>query len=190
PLPGRAYGSALSLDQADDPRRDALSDAARRIGVNEHAWADIGEGYVVQSVAAAGEQGQPSLEQNFAKPRDAAGSAHFGYHFATVVLASEDGSHQISLENHARSSVRNHRHRRAVRANLDTLSVDEMRENVALLRQEIERRQEAGDNEHLAELRGHLDLTLAMIRAAQARAEMLAAPEGSPERAAAERTLE
>ncbi|WP_371934435.1 lonely Cys domain-containing protein [Streptomyces glycanivorans] len=190
PLPGRAYGSALSLDQPDDPRRDALSDAAHRIGVNEHAWADIGEGYVVQSVAAAGAQGQPSLEQNFAKPQNAAGGAHFGYHFATVVLASEDGSHQISLENHARSSVRNHRHRRTVRANLDSLTVDEMRENADLLRQEIEGRQEAGDDGHLAELRGHLDLTLAMIRAGQARTEMLAAPAGSPERAAAERTLE
>lgn len=65
-----------------------------------------------------------------------------------------------------------------------------MRENAAFLRQEIEGRQEAGNDEHLAELRGHLDLTLAMIRAAQARAEMLSAPDGSPERAAAERTLE
>ncbi|MFE8008166.1 lonely Cys domain-containing protein [Streptomyces sp. NPDC057418] len=189
-LPGRAYGSALSLDQQDDPRRDAVSEAARRIGINEHAWADIGEGYVVQSVAAAGDQGQPSLEQNYAKPQSAAGGAHFGYHFVTVVLASEDGSHQISLENHARASVTTHRHRRAVRANLDTLQLDELRENAARLRQEIERREEAGDDEHLAELRGHRDLTLALIRAHQARTEMLAAPAGSPERAAAERTLE
>lgn len=141
-------------------------------------------------MAAAGAEGQPSLEQNFAKPQNAAGGSHFGYHFATVVLASEDGSHQISLENHARASVRNQRHRRAVRANLDTLRLDELRENAARLRQEIEGRQEAGDDTHLAELRGHLDLTLAMVRAHQARTEMLAAPAGSPERAAAERTLE
>ncbi|MYQ36357.1 hypothetical protein, partial [Streptomyces sp. SID4956] len=74
---------------------DALSDASRRIGVNEHAWADVGEGYLVQSVAAAGEHGQASLEINYAKPRTGAGGAHFGYHFVTVVLASEDGTHQI-----------------------------------------------------------------------------------------------
>ncbi|XMA40036.1 hypothetical protein O1157_34825 [Streptomyces albogriseolus] len=135
PLPGRAYGSALSLDRPDDPRRDALSDASRRIGVNEHAWADVGEGYLVQSVAAAGEHGQASLEINYAKPRTGAGGAHFGYHFATVVLASEDGTHQISLENHARVSQRAHRHRRAVHANLRNHDLDDLRAAAARLRQ-------------------------------------------------------
>ncbi|WP_241191730.1 lonely Cys domain-containing protein, partial [Streptomyces sp. ADI97-07] len=190
PLPGRAYGSALSLAQQVDPRRDVLSDAASRIGVNEHAWAGVGEGYVVQSVAAAGAQGQPSLEHNYAKPQTAASRAHFGYHFATVVLASEDGSHQISLENHARASQRNQRHRRAVTANLSEHGLDDLREIVSQLREEIERRQGTDTDEHLTELRGHLDLALALVRAKQAQAEMRAAAPGSPERAAAERTLE
>ncbi len=190
PLPGHAYGSALSLDQPDDPRRDALSDAARRIGVNEHAWADIGEGYVVQSVATAGAQGQPSLEHNYAKPRSGISRSHFGYHFATVVLASEDGSHQISLENHARSSQRNARHRGEAKANLRVHNLKALREAAARLRGEIEQRQEAGADEHLTELRARLDLTLALVRAKQAQADMRAAPADSPERAAAERTLE
>ncbi|MFD8803811.1 hypothetical protein ACFV0P_34900, partial [Streptomyces atroolivaceus] len=190
PLPGHAYGSALSLDQPVDPRRDALSDAAKRIGVNEHAWAGVGEGYVVQSVATAGAEGQPSLEHNYAKPQSGSSRSHFGYHFATVVLASEDGSHQISLENHARSSQRNARHRGEARANLRGHNLDVLREAAERLRGEIERRQEAGEDEHLTELRGHLDLTLALARAKQAQAEMRAAPAGSPERAAAERTLE
>ncbi|MFE4690582.1 lonely Cys domain-containing protein, partial [Streptomyces sp. NPDC056749] len=190
PLPGRAYGSALSLAEQDDPRRDALSDAARRIGINEHAWADIGEGYVVQSVAAAGEQGQPSLEHNYAKPGTGPGGGHFGYHFATVVLASEDGSDQISLENHARASQRNHRHRRAAQANLRNHDLAELREIASRLRQEIEGQPDEGAEKQVTELRGYLDLTLALVRAKQAQADMHAAPAGSPERAAAEKTLE
>ncbi|WP_146057691.1 lonely Cys domain-containing protein, partial [Streptomyces sp. SM10] len=191
PLPGRAYGSALSLALEDDPRRDALSDAASRIGINEHAWADIGEGYVVQSVAASGEQGQPSLEHNYAKPQAGRGGGHFGYHFVTVVLASEDGTHQISLENHARASQRNHRHRRAVQANLRNHDLAELREIAARLRQEIEGHPDEGaDDKQLTEVRGYLDLTLALVRAKQAQTEMNAVPAGSPERAAAEKTLE
>ncbi|MGW5368849.1 lonely Cys domain-containing protein, partial [Streptomyces sp. NPDC004011] len=189
-LPGRAYGSALSLTEPVDLRRDALSDAARRIGVNEHAWADVGEAYVVQSIAETGDQGQPSLEHNYAKPQSGPNGAHFGYHFATVVLASEDGSHQISLENHARVSQRNHRHRRAVQANLRNHDLDELRETAAQLRQEIGRQEQADTDEHLAELRGYLDLTFALIRAKQAQTEMQAAPAGSPERAEAEKRLE
>ncbi|MFD8266027.1 lonely Cys domain-containing protein, partial [Streptomyces althioticus] len=190
PLPGRAYGSALSLDRPDDPRRDALSDASRRIGVNEHAWADVGEGYLVQSVAAAGEHGQASLEINYAKPRTGAGGAHFGYHFVTVVLASEDGTHQISLENHARVSQRAHRHRRAVHANLRNHDLDDLRAAAARLRQEIEAREDDGTDEHLTELRGYLDLTFALIRAKVAQTETRTAPAGSPEHTEAERKLE
>ncbi|MFD5185382.1 hypothetical protein ACFWMQ_22820 [Streptomyces sp. NPDC058372] len=190
PLPGRAYGSALSLAQDADPRRDALSEAARRIGVNEHAWADIGEGYVVQSVAAPGAQGGPSLERNYAKPASAASGAHFGYHFATVVLASEDGTHQISLENHARASVRAHRHRRAVEQNLRSHDLDELREIAARLRAETERREADSTGDDLKELRGHLNLAYALIRAKQAQTETHTTPAGSPERAAAQRALE
>ncbi|MER6691047.1 lonely Cys domain-containing protein, partial [Streptomyces minutiscleroticus] len=190
PLPGRAYGSALSLAQQSDPRRGALSDAARRIGVNEHAWAEVGEGYLVQSVAASGAHGQPSLEHNYAKPQVDAGSAYFGYHFATVVLSSEDGSHQVSLENHSRVARRNDRHRRAVLANLRNQGLDDLRETAAQLRQEIGRQEQAGTDEHLTELRGYLDLTFALIRAKQAQTEMRAAPAGSPEHAEAERKFE
>lgn len=35
PTPGREYGSALSYEQVDNPRRDAVAQAARRTGVNE-----------------------------------------------------------------------------------------------------------------------------------------------------------
>ncbi len=136
------------------------------------------------------EHGQASLEINYAKPRTGAGGAHFGYHFVTVVLASEDGTHQISLENHARVSQRAHRHRRAVHANLRNHDLDDLRAAAARLRQEIEAREDDGTDEHLTELRGYLDLTFALIRAKVAQTETRTAPAGSPEHTEAERKLE
>ncbi|MEV6546748.1 hypothetical protein [Streptomyces sp. NPDC051665] len=103
PMPGREYGSALSYEQVDDPRREALAQAARQIGINEGAWAEVGEGYLVQSISAADAAGRPTLEFNYAKP-GASNESHFGYHFASVVVASEDGQSQLTLENHARVS--------------------------------------------------------------------------------------
>ncbi|WP_427924629.1 hypothetical protein [Streptomyces sp. cg40] len=101
PMPGREYGSALSYEHVDDPRRDAVTRAARQSGINEGAWAEVGEGYLVQSINAADDNGKPTLAVNYAKPTASNGS-HFGYHFASVVLASEDGQSQLTLENHAR----------------------------------------------------------------------------------------
>ncbi|MGW3121591.1 WXG100-like domain-containing protein [Streptomyces sp. NPDC001107] len=101
PLPGEAYGTALSHEYVDNPRRDALTRAARRTGINAGAWAEVGEGYLVQSINAATADGRPTLEFNHAKPW-AKNARHFGYHFASVVLASEDGHSQLTLENHAR----------------------------------------------------------------------------------------
>ncbi|MEK8171887.1 hypothetical protein NKH77_28685 [Streptomyces sp. M19] len=67
PMPGRSYGAALNLSADDNPRRDAMSDVARRVGVNEYAWADVGEGYLIQSIQEAGEDGHGTLTPNHAK---------------------------------------------------------------------------------------------------------------------------
>ncbi|MFE4626988.1 hypothetical protein [Streptomyces mirabilis] len=117
PMPGREYGSALSYEHVDDPRRDAVARAARQIGINEGAWAEVGEGYLVQSINAADDNGKPTLAVNYAKPTASNGS-HFGYHFASVVLASEDGQSQLTLENHARVSRNNREMSAAVEENL------------------------------------------------------------------------
>ncbi|MBK6014470.1 hypothetical protein [Streptomyces sp. MBT53] len=117
PMPGREYGSALSYEHVDDPRRDAVARAARRIGINEGAWAEVGEGYLVQSINAEDDNGKPTLAVNYAKPTASNGS-HFGYHFASVVLASEDGQSQLALENHARVSRNNREMSAAVEENL------------------------------------------------------------------------
>ncbi|MEW1773108.1 hypothetical protein [Streptomyces sp. NPDC086777] len=131
PLPGREYGSALSYEEPDDPRRQALTRAARRTGFNEGAWAQVGEGYLVQSVNAADASGRPTLEFNYAKPGASNGS-HFGYHFASVVLASEDGRTQITLENHARVSRNRAEMNAGVEANLRSSAAD-LREVAASL---------------------------------------------------------
>ncbi|MBH0242879.1 hypothetical protein I3W98_08775, partial [Streptomyces cavourensis] len=188
PLPAAAYGSALSLERPHDPRRTAMTEAARRIGVNEFAWADVGEGYLVQSVAAPGEDG-PSLETNYAKPSTESGESYFGYHFITVVLASEDGTHQVSLENHARAAAREERLRDMVRANLEAAGLDALRGRADALRRELARLEGRGDDGAIKEVRGHLDLTILLTRATLARQEVLDAPPGSPERAAAQRSF-
>ncbi|MFD5460265.1 hypothetical protein ACFWIR_35480, partial [Streptomyces olivaceus] len=102
PTPGERYGGALSHVPADNPRRAPLAAAARRIGVNEHAWAGVGEGYLIQSVSTTNDSGAQLFTHNHAKPGDRVGP-HAPYHFAQVVLASEDGTHQITLENETHS---------------------------------------------------------------------------------------
>ncbi|MFC8879491.1 hypothetical protein ACFUAE_32505, partial [Streptomyces ardesiacus] len=107
PTPGERYGGALSHVPANNPRRAPLAAAAWRVGVNEHAWAEVGEGYLIQSVSTTTADGGAQLfTHNHAKPGDRVGP-HAPYHFAQVVLASEDATHQITLENetHSRPAV-------------------------------------------------------------------------------------
>ncbi|MEV5810575.1 hypothetical protein AB0L72_35375, partial [Streptomyces parvulus] len=189
PLPGERYGSALNLAEDSDPRREALSAASQEIGINEHAWADVGESYVFQSIAAAGEDGQPSLAHNYAKPSLDATATHFGYHFATVLLASEDGTHQVSIENHTRVSVRKDRHKRTIAENLDRFSGEELREHADQLLTEIRRREGTATSGELAELRSHRFVTEALAHAQQAHADLVDTPEGSSQRAEADRRL-
>ncbi|WP_329550691.1 WXG100-like domain-containing protein [Streptomyces sp. NBC_00696] len=131
PMPGREYGSALSYEYVDDPRRDAVTRAALQTGINEGAWAEVGEGYLVQSISAADDEGKPTLAVNYAKPT-ASNTSHFGYHFATVVLASEDGQSQLTLENHARVSRNKAEMNAAVEENLSS-SATELRALAARL---------------------------------------------------------
>ncbi|WP_405194652.1 hypothetical protein [Streptomyces anulatus] len=105
PTPGEAYGQALSHTQ-DNARRGPLTQAAARAGVNQFAWAEVGEGYLIQSVSTTNDGGAQLFTHNHAKPGDPVGP-HAPYHFAQVVLASEDGTHQITLENetHSRTPI-------------------------------------------------------------------------------------
>ncbi|MER5657477.1 hypothetical protein ABT076_31165 [Streptomyces sp. NPDC002131] len=167
PLPGEEYGRALSYEEVDDPRRDALTAAALRIGINEGAWAQVGEGYLVQSVNAAGPAGHPSLDVNYAKPGAPEGS-HFGYHFASVVLSSEDGRSQLTLENHARVSRTRAEMARAVEYNLSQ-SADELRSVGDALARGVRRAEQRGATEEAARLTARVRLTESLVAAKEAR---------------------
>ncbi|MFB7504020.1 hypothetical protein ACFC0P_11010, partial [Streptomyces broussonetiae] len=111
PLPGRRYGPLLN------PNSRGLDKTARAIGINQDAWPAVGEAYLTQSIGSENEHGEFTLE-------DHTGALHpvdnpFGYHYAAVVLASEDGTSHVTLENYARQSGTRHALRNAVDRNLD-----------------------------------------------------------------------
>ncbi|MFI2652608.1 toxin glutamine deamidase domain-containing protein [Micromonospora fulviviridis] len=108
PLPGAAYGAALRNDWGSRAEHARLSQVARRIGINEHAWPRIGEAYATSTIMSQGADGEASMTTDFARGGTVANA--FGYHFAAVVAQSADGKTQITLENYARVGDR----RRAV----------------------------------------------------------------------------
>ncbi|MFE9051560.1 hypothetical protein [Streptomyces rubiginosohelvolus] len=127
PTPGEAYGQALRHTQ-DNALRGALTRAAARAGVNEYAWAEVGEGYLIQSVSTTNDGGAQLFTHNHAQPGDPVGP-HAPYHFAQVVLASEDGSHQITLENetHSRTPIPVEQLDAVVDENLDRYDDDQLK---------------------------------------------------------------
>ncbi|MEU2303815.1 hypothetical protein ABZ586_03930, partial [Streptomyces misionensis] len=185
PTPGKSYGSALSYDPLVNPRRDALSDAARQIGINEHAWAKVGEAYLVHSINALDENGLPSLAHNYAKPGEPEGS-HFGYHFAAVVLSSEDGRHQITLENFARRAHVASIVKTAVSETLRHGTPDGFRKLHRAVTAELDRVRSGGaDEAQIKRLERHLSLVDALTRTADARQKVDGAAPGTPEHASA-----
>ncbi|MGM9444402.1 hypothetical protein ACTAF0_29765 [Streptomyces murinus] len=190
PTPGKSYGSALSYDPLDNPRRDNLSDAAREIGINEHAWAKVGEAYLVHSINALDADGLPSLAHNYAKPGEQDHS-HFGYHFAAVVLGSEDGRHQITLENFARRAHVAAIVKSAVAHNLRHATPDGFHKLHEAIGRELESaRRSATDEAQVKRLERHLALADALARAVDARQARDATTEGSPEGVAADAAYE
>ncbi|MYU08039.1 hypothetical protein GTY81_30045 [Streptomyces sp. SID8366] len=186
PTPGKSYGSALSYDPLDNPRRDNLSAAAREIGINEHAWAKVGEAYLVHSINALDADGLPSLAHNYAKPGEPDHS-HFGYHFAAVVLASEDGRHQITLENFARRAHVAAIVKSAVARNLRHATPDGFHKLHEAIGDELDSaRTGAADEARVKRLERHLALADALAKAVDARAARDATAEGSPEGVAAD----
>ncbi|MFI8006970.1 hypothetical protein [Streptomyces sp. NPDC086010] len=117
PLPGQTYGAFLGPSQPYEAERQALWDIATQIGINHQAWARLGEAYVSQSIGHRGRDGGFALE-------DHAGAFHpitnpFGYHYATVVLESEDGRSQVTLENYNRLGVTRRTFDQAIERNLE-----------------------------------------------------------------------
>jgi hypothetical protein len=101
-LPGERYGTALRLD-GDNASRPRMDELAWQIGVNQHAWARVGEAYLHNSIKSADQDGRGTLAVNFARGGDT--GAVFGYHYATVIAESADGLSQVALVNYRRSGI-------------------------------------------------------------------------------------
>ncbi|MER6536475.1 lonely Cys domain-containing protein [Streptomyces sp900105755] len=110
------YGHYSSADPEYAAQRFRIAAATARIGVNDHAWAHVGEAYLTQSVRSYDESGELS-PVHYVRENSLAETA-FGYHYAAVVLASEDGSAQATLENYSRKGATQRAAEAAVEQNL------------------------------------------------------------------------
>ncbi|MFE7752598.1 hypothetical protein [Streptomyces sp. NPDC057428] len=156
PTPGEPYGRALSYEPKDNPLRPRLAIAARRIGVNEYAWAGVGEGYLIQSISTTNDGGAQLFTHNHARPGDPVGP-HAPYHFAQVVLAGEDGTHQITLENetHSRSEIATEVLDDVIDENLDRYGEDELTALAAAAEERLDTaRRDGADEAETARLEG------------------------------------
>ncbi|WP_143663894.1 lonely Cys domain-containing protein, partial [Streptomyces sp. rh34] len=191
PTPGETYGRALS-HTPDNTLRGPLSTAAARTGVNQFAWAEVGEGYLIQSVSTTNDGGAQLFTHNHAKPGDRVGP-HAPYHFAQVVLASEDGTHQITLENetHSRTEIPADRLDAIVDDNLDRYDADEL----GRLAQETDRRAESArrggaEAADVARLEGFARAARALAGVHEAEQVRWYFAEGDPEHALAQREVD
>ncbi|WP_433287623.1 hypothetical protein ACQPZQ_33790 [Pseudonocardia sp. CA-142604] len=89
------YGSALR------ERPDEADEAARAMGINNHAQPDVGEAFTTVSIGrdaridyATAEPGRTSTDRTAVDV--------WNYHFAGVVARSLDGADQVTLENYTR----------------------------------------------------------------------------------------
>ncbi|MFI1444977.1 hypothetical protein [Streptomyces fructofermentans] len=163
--PSRAEYGHYSGERAHyAAQRQRLGAVSERSGINNHAWARVGEAYLTQSVGKYDESGRFILVDH---ARETPLSVDpFGYHYATALLESEDGLSQVTLENYSRSGIR----RRTAEAAVD--------QNLLLFGEQLE----AMRNEHLNDttitsrrqksMVNTLDSLLALRRAAQNHAEI------------------
>ncbi|RSS74755.1 hypothetical protein EF918_24520, partial [Streptomyces sp. WAC06614] len=99
PAPGEMWGRIMNrFDPGNLTERSALHDAELGTGINGQAHAHVGEGYLVQSMPVKGTDGGRTIARDFSRPGGTT-SGGYGYHFASIVLQSHDGQHQVSIEN-------------------------------------------------------------------------------------------
>ena len=91
-LPGKRYGIQAGNKQLDKK--------AKKLGVNQYASPDVGEGYATFSVVASNDKQIDYLQTG--KEREILKSI-WGYHFASVIAKSLDGKDTVTLENYNRS---------------------------------------------------------------------------------------
>ncbi|KOG34608.1 hypothetical protein, partial [Streptomyces viridochromogenes] len=106
PGQGEEYGKALNETTATSWTTRKRRSASLSLGLNEFAWARDGESYIAQSIGVGGKAGERQYQTDYSKetepvtvPEAAAN------HFAAVLVTSDDGSHQIAVENYRRGPV-------------------------------------------------------------------------------------
>ncbi|MFC8277852.1 hypothetical protein ACFUJR_36045, partial [Streptomyces sp. NPDC057271] len=100
---GEEYGKALNETTSTSWTVRKRRSASLSLGLNEFAWARDGESYVAQSIGVGGKAGEREYQTDYSKrtePVTLSGAA--ANHFAAVLVTSDDGSHQITVENYRR----------------------------------------------------------------------------------------
>ncbi|UOZ06976.1 hypothetical protein [Amycolatopsis sp. WQ 127309] len=143
PLPGSRYGQLLDQAPEAGERWRLLGEAARRMGVNQFAWATPGRLYLRASIPEAGSGGRSGAQ---------------GLHFATVIAESADGRSQITLENRSHAAELD----TAVRAAIDRNLAEHAGDLERIAADLAERVRDAGDTTDAASLRRHHELADAL----------------------------
>ncbi|MEK8171880.1 hypothetical protein NKH77_28650 [Streptomyces sp. M19] len=137
PHPGRALRPGAELRAAEQPAAHAVG---QRRAADRRQRVRVGAGRrgLPHPVDQHHEQRRPAVH---AQPRQARrpGGPHAPYHFAQVVLASEDGSHQITLENenHTRGGMSADVLDGLIDENLSRYSEDELTELATAVEQRL-----------------------------------------------------
>ncbi|MEV0056371.1 hypothetical protein AB0H34_38540 [Saccharopolyspora shandongensis] len=114
PTPGESYGRAFS-------RTGGGGSVAAKLGINEHARPQVGEGYLIQPIShGTNNDGSRRFSLDFSSDSDEGRRVERMrfYRFAPVVLESADGQHHIVLENTRRREADNRFLRTVLEENL------------------------------------------------------------------------
>ncbi|HEY5836679.1 50S ribosomal protein L6 [Streptomyces sp.] len=144
PTPGEKYGRALNRSHpAGAGLRRELTRKVRSTGINEEAWAQPGEAYLMQAVSHKTSGWERLFTHDFSRTVEGASEERpttWGYHFAPVVVESLDGTHQITLEN-----ARFNRRSRALLDETLTATIEHYRPRIDEIRSELGQQVERGE---------------------------------------------
>ncbi|MFI0467239.1 hypothetical protein ACH347_24445 [Saccharopolyspora sp. 5N102] len=115
PTPGKGYGRAFSRTGSGS------SEVAAKLGINEHARPQVGEGYLIQPIShGTNNDGGRRFSLDFSSGTEEGRRVERMrfYRFAPVVLESADGQHHIVLENTRRREADNRFLRTVLEENL------------------------------------------------------------------------
>ena len=92
PKVGQQYGT-------ESRSSGSVPDRAEELGINQAAWASVGQGYVTQSISDA-----IGSKVDYAKIENPTQEFVWGYHYSSVLAESDAQTDQIAMENYNRDS--------------------------------------------------------------------------------------